>query len=126
MIPFVAIWITIVSFFFPSASAEGEGCEHYTHLFEVYDMPVERSLHICWRESRGIPTAVNLSDPNGGSYGLMQINAIHLRDIQVRPHLWGTVAGCFVDDVDDLLVGWKNICVASHLYQHAGWRPWRV
>ena len=124
MIPFTAIWVAIVMFFFPSATAEGEGCEHYVHLFQAYDLPVEHGMYICWRESRGIQDAVNSEDPNGGSFGLMQINAIHIRDVDARPHLWPNVAGCFVEDTDDLLVGWKNICFASQLYAHAGWEPW--
>ena len=55
----VALWIAIMSFFFPTAEAVGEGCEHYAHLFEAHDMPVDKSLHICWRESRGFVDAVN-------------------------------------------------------------------
>lgn len=121
---FAALWVAIMSFFFPSATAEGEGCEHYSHLFELYDLPVDHGMYICWRESRGIANVINHDDPNGGSFGLMQINAIHLRDIEVRPHLWDGVERCYVDEVDDLLIGWKNICVAAHLYGHAGWEPW--
>jgi len=121
---FATLWLAIVMFFFPSATAEGEGCEHYVHLFQAYDLPVEHGMYICWRESRGFPDAVNNADPNGGSFGLMQINAIHIRDVDARPHLWPNVAGCFVEDTDDLLIGWKNICFASQLYAHAGWEPW--
>lgn len=124
MTAFVALWIAIVSFFFPTASAVGEGCKHYAHLFRAHDMPVEKSLRICYRESRGIVDVINHGDPYLGSYGLMQINSIHLDDVQVRPHLWPNVAGCFVNDVDDLLIGWKNICFAAQLYAHAGWEPW--
>lgn len=121
---FVAFWLAIVAFLFPSAQVEGKGCTHYQHLFEAFDLPVEHGMYICWRESRGLPNAVNSDDPNGGSFGLMQINAIHIRDVEARPYLWSNVDQCFVDDTDDLLVGWKNICFASQLYAYAGWEPW--
>jgi len=121
---FVTIFMVFMSIFFPPAPAGGEGCDQYTMLFTYYEMPLERSVAICYRESRGFSHVINSDDPNGGSFGLMQINAIHLRDIEVRPHLWDGVERCNVDTVDDLLIGWKNICVASHLYAHAGWEPW--
>lgn len=117
------ILMFILSVFFPPAT-DDVGCERFERTFDWYGLPTDPGMRICFRESRGQVDAINSDDPNGGSFGLMQINAIHLRDIEVRPHLWRGVEVCSVTTTDDLLVGWKNICVAAHLYRAEGWDPW--
>jgi hypothetical protein len=103
-----------------------QSCPAYEATMAIHGLDVERFSYVMWRESRCDMTAINPDDPNGGSYGLMQINAIHIADIQTRPHLWVGVDRCKVKTVDDLLIGWRNICVAAHLFNHAGYDPWKV
>ena len=52
------------------------------------------------------------------------LNAIHIKDVEKRPWLWEGVGECLVEDTDDLLVGWKNLCFGSYLYRKSGWAPW--
>ena len=103
-----------------------ESCPALELSMEIHGLPSEQFSYIMWRESRCEPDAINPNDPNGGSFGLLQINAIHIKDIQVRPHLWEGVDKCQVETVDDLLIAWRNICVAAHLYRHAGIDPWKL
>lgn len=103
-----------------------ESCPALEATIAVHGLPVDEFSYIAWRESRCDMTAINPDDPNGGSYGLMQINAIQIADMKVRPELWAGVDRCQVETVDDLLIAWRNICVAAHLFNHAGYTPWRV
>lgn len=103
-----------------------QSCPALEATMTVHGLPVDEFSYIAWRESRCDMTAINPDDPNGGSYGLLQINAIHIADMDARPHLWEGSERCQVETVDDLLIAWRNICVASYLYGYAGIYPWRV
>jgi len=121
-------YIVVLAFFaFPFGVNSGEqSCNQYNLSFYVHDLPQETFSYIAWRESRCDESQSNFDDPNGGSFGLLQINAIHIRDVEARPQLWTGVETCQVGTTDDLLVAWKNICFAGFLYAHAGGDPWRV
>lgn len=110
----------------PSTAVEGVGaCAFLAPYAAAYGLDVDRTLKVCWRESRGIPDVINHDDPNGGSFGVMQINAIHLRDIDLHPDKWTGVSRCHVATVDDLLHPIANLCVTAHLVTRAGgWGPW--
>jgi hypothetical protein len=70
---------------------------------------------IIYRESRGYPMAHNGSDPRGGSFGLTQINGVHVG--------WLSRAG-IIRYAYDLYTGWRNLRAARALYGRAGWSPW--
>jgi hypothetical protein len=70
---------------------------------------------IIYRESRGYPMAHNGRDPRGGSFGLTQINGVHVP--------WLTRAG-IIRYAYDLYTGWRNLRAAKALYNAAGWSPW--
>ena len=107
--------------------ADGQRCPQYEPVFALYDMPVDTFSYIAWRESRCQPDAHNADDPNKGSFGLLQINSIHWKDMETRPHLWGDVkTACQTDHYTDGLNAIKNICVASYLYQKSGLAPWAM
>jgi len=108
-----------------TSTVEG-ACPDYEPSMAIHGLPAETFTYIAWRESRCDEQQINYDDPNGGSFGLLQINAIHLKDIEVRPRLWAGVERCDVETTDDLLVAWKNLCVAGFLYAHAGGEPWGV
>lgn len=102
-------------------------CPQYEPVFALFEMPVDDFSYIAWRESRCQPDAHNADDPNKGSFGLLQINSIHWRDMDTRPHLWGDVkTECQTNHYTDGLNAIKNICVASYLYQKSGLNPWRT
>lgn len=106
--------------------SETESCDNWSATMSLHGLDPDIFSRIMWRESRCEAWQVNEADPNGGSFGLLQINAIHLRDVEVRPQLWTGIGNCQVETTGDLLVGWKNICFASVLYAHAGGEPWGI
>lgn len=71
-------------------------------------------VRIMWRESGGNPRAANYSDSNGGSYGLLQLNAVHrwrgetLAQFQRR--MWNPIT---------------HLAAAKRLYSSSGFSPWR-
>ena len=102
-------------------------CVEWEPVFALYEMPVEKFSYIAWRESRCQPDAHNGDDPGTGSYGLLQLNDIHWKDMDVRPHLWGNVKDdCQTDHHTDGFNPVKNICVASYLYAKSGLAPWAM
>lgn len=101
-------------------------CDNWNATLAVHGLPTEPFSQIMWRESRCETWQINEDDPNGGSFGLLQINAIHLEDVKVRPHRWEGVDRCHVNTPDDLLIGWRNICFASYLHKSEGLVPWGV
>jgi hypothetical protein len=117
-------WFAVV----PSTAPDNDNqsCPNYELALAIHGLPVDTFTYVAWRESRCDESQINSDDPNGGSFGLLQINAIHLRDIEVRPQLWRGVERCDVETTDDLLVAWKNICIAGFLHAHAGGEPWGV
>jgi len=82
-----------------------------------------------WRESRCLPDQHNASDPNGGSYGLLQINGFwclpsrYWPDGYLQAH--GILGGC-----DDLYDPVTALSAGLAIYRYAednadcGWAPW--
>jgi hypothetical protein len=99
-------------------------CDNWNATMTIHGLDSETFSPIMWRESRCEAWQVNEDDPNGGSYGLLQINAIHLEDVQLHPDKWAGVERCQVTTTGDLLIGWRNICFATHLVERAGTDPW--
>lgn len=99
-------------------------CDNWNATMTIHGLDSETFSPIMWRESRCEAWQVNEDDPNGGSYGLLQINAIHLEDVQLHPDKWVGVERCQVTTTGDLLIGWRNICFATHLVERAGTDPW--
>jgi hypothetical protein len=120
----LALWFALIPT--TPTGPTNDNCPDYEPALAIHGLPYNQFSYVAWRESRCDPTQINWDDPNGGSYGLLQINAIHLRDMEVRPELWRGVERCETETTDDLLVAWKNICVAGFLYRHAGGEPWGV
>ena len=91
----------------------------------------DKLSYICFRESRGIPTALNGSDPNGGSTGLLQINHFWCKPSQFTANGWlqdqGVLTTC-----DELYDPETNLRAGLYIYtyslyrNHNGWSPWRT
>jgi len=118
---FLMIYLGITSMW--SNSEEGR-CDNWNATMQVHGLDPSLFSPIMWRESRCETWQINEDDPNGGSFGLLQINAIHLQDVQLHPDKWVGVDRCQVTSTGDLLIGWRNICFASHLVERAGTDPW--
>lgn len=79
--------------------------------------------HIIWRESRCQPDAYNPTDPNGGSYGLTQINGFW---IDYLCQHWEI---CHPNELFDPQISLASTWV---LYSYSvekngcGWHPWRT
>ena len=122
---FFMIYFGITAMWTTYPEEEGR-CLQWEPTMLVHGLDPEAFSPIMWRESRCEPWQVNEDDPNSGSFGLLQINAIHLKDVQLHPDKWVGVERCHVKNTGDLLVGWRNICFASHLVTRAGWVPWNI
>ena len=77
---------------------------------------------IVWRESRCLPEAYNGKDPNGGSYGLMQINGYWCTANSLHPR--GYLARIGVHDCQQLFDPLVNLQAAYTIWQLSGWSPW--
>lgn len=85
---------------------------------------------IIWRESRCEPSAFNAGDPNGGSYGLMQINGFWCK--KSRYSELGFLQDLKVlGNCEDLKNPKTNLKSALEIFNYSlsrngdGWNPWR-
>lgn len=99
-------------------------CEQFSALAVNLGWPAdERTVleSVMWRESNCTPNAVNSKDPNGGSYGLMQLNLFWLP--------WLTERG-LITSAENLLQADVNLRAALAIYNYGvdrygyGWGPW--
>lgn len=86
---------------------------------------------IMWRESRCQPDAINPRDPNGGSRGLVQINAFWCRKNRYEPNAAGFLGALQVlEHCDELLDPAVNLEAARWIFAYqvfggrCGWQPW--
>lgn len=104
-------------------------CQEWIPLAVEVGWPRDRELlHrlglIMWRESRCDPTAHNQNDPNGGSFGLTQINGFWTG--------WLKDNGLAIQTADSLFQPRINLeaALAIHVYSTYkngnGWHPWRT
>ena len=85
---------------------------------------LDEAMAIIWRESRCLPDAHNPRDPNGGSYGLFQINGFWCQPS--RYHAAGYLARIGVTYCNELYQPLTNIQAAYVIWQLLGWGPWSV
>ena len=106
----------------PYASA----CEQFSALAVNLGWPADQRTvleAVMVRESRCIPQSVNSKDPNGGSYGLMQLNLFWLP--------WLTERG-IITSAENLLQADVNLRAALEIYNYGidrygyGWGPWNA
>jgi hypothetical protein len=74
-------------------------------------------------ESRCMPWAHNPKDPNGGSYGIMQINGFWCIPNRHWPTGWLQAHG-IVSSCDDLYSATANLQAALAIWQDSGWPAW--
>lgn len=76
------------------------------------------------RESRCTPTAHNVDDPNGGSYGLTQINGFWCQPNSAWPMGWLQVQDVGVSECGELYIPEANLRAALAIWHNSGWGPW--
>lgn len=76
------------------------------------------------RESNCTPTAHNIDDPHGGSYGLTQINGFWCVPNASWPMGWLQVQDVGVTDCSELYIPEANLRAALAIYNNSGWGPW--
>ena len=84
--------------------------------------PVEqynKLIQIIGRESHGIPQSWNHTDPNGGSYGLLQINGFWCKGKTSFLQNAGILTDC-----KSLLNPETNLRAGLIIWNRSGWNPW--
>ena len=104
-------------------------CEQVFDTAKAIGWPTDQLgmlVAIAQRESRCQPDAFNPSDPNGGSYGIMQINGFWCQPSRYWPNgylqAYGLLTSCA-----DLYDRKTNLRAALAIYQYSnGWRAWSL
>ena len=108
-------------------SAPKTQCEQVFDMAKAIGWPVDQLgmvVAIAQRESRCQPDAFNPNDPNGGSYGIMQINGFWCQPSRYWPNgylqAYGLLTKC-----TDLYDRETNLRSALAIYRYSnGWRAW--
>ena len=111
------------------ASAPKTLCEQVFDTAKTIGWPANQLgmlVAIAMRESRCQPDAFNPSDPNGGSYGIMQINGFWCQPSRYWPNgylqAYGLLTSC-----NDLYDRETNLRSALAIYKYSnGWRAWSL
>jgi hypothetical protein len=96
------------------------------NLAQTLGWPVEQLAtlrYIAHAESRCMPWAHNTKDPNGGSYGIMQINGFWCLPNTYWPTGW-LQAHSILATCDDLFNATTNLQAARAIQSQSGWQPW--
>ena len=104
-------------------------CEQVFDTAKAIGWPTDQLgmvVAIAQRESRCQPDAFNPKDPNGGSYGIMQINGFWCQPSRYWPNgylqAYGLLTSCA--DLYDRKI---NLRAALAIYRYSnGWRAWSL
>ncbi len=83
---FLMIYMGVSSLW--TTTVEEGRCRQWEATMTIHGLDHEVFSPIMWRESRCETWAHNDTDPYDGSFGLLQINSIHLDDVQKHPDKW--------------------------------------
>ncbi len=84
---------------------------------------LETALRIAVRESRCTSDAFNADDPNGGSYGIYQINGFWCLPNTYWPTGWLQAKG-IIETCADLFNPTLNTRAMVAIHRNSGWAPW--
>jgi Lysozyme like domain len=102
-------------------------CDDAVNLARLVGWPedqLDTLAVVMLRESNCVPTAHNVDDPHGGSYGLTQINGFWCIPNSNWPQGWLQVQGVGVTDCSELYIPEANLRAALAIYNNSGWGPW--
>jgi hypothetical protein len=117
--------LTTTSTYVPTTIAN---CDDVVNLARQVGWPddqLDTLAVVALRESNCTPSAHNVNDPNGGSYGLMQINGYWCLPNTYWPIGWLQAQGA-VDDCIDLYIPENNLKAGLAIWHNSGWAPWRT
>ena len=104
-------------------------CEQVFDTAKAIGWPADQLgllVAIAQRESRCQPDAFNASDPNGGSYGIMQINGFWCQPSRYWPNGYLQAHG-LLTSCTDLYDRATNLRAALAIYRYSnGWRAWSL
>ena len=110
-------------------SAPKSLCEQVFDTAKAIGWPADQLgmlVAIAQRESRCQPDAFNPSDPNGGSYGIMQINGFWCESSQYWPNGYLQAHG-LLTSCTDLYDRETNLRAALAIFNYSnGWRAWSL
>jgi len=124
--------VALATFLSPIGAADSQRCEGFEIQARAAGWETDnhdRLSYIMWRESRCRPDAHNADDPNGGSYGLTQINGYWCRPSRYFPDGWLQTQGV-LNDCTDLHNPTTNLAAAKAIYDYGvangncPWGPW--
>ena len=102
-------------------------CEQVFDTAKAIGWPADQLgmlVAIAQRESRCQPDAFNPKDPNGGSYGTMQVNGFWAKKTTAYPKGYLQTMGVLTD-VTELFDRETNLRAALAIYRYSnGWRAW--
>ena len=101
-------------------------CDNRENIIRLVSEDREMMLqvdYIMHRESRCRQLAYNPTDPNGGSYGLFQINGYWCQPSQYSKKGWLQDQGV-LKDCSELYIPSINAKAFMAIYDYAGWQPW--
>ena len=102
-------------------------CEQVFDTAKAIGWPADQLgmlVAIAQRESRCQPDAFNPKDPNGGSYGIMQINGFWCEPSRYWPNGYLQAYG-LLTECTDLYDRQTNLRAALAIYRYSnGWRAW--
>jgi hypothetical protein len=102
------------------------GCDDVVSLAASLGWPaseLDTLRRVANAESRCMPWAHNASDPNGGSYGIMQINGFWCIPNTYWPTGWLQAHG-LASSCDDLYSATANLQAALAIWHNSGWQAW--
>ena len=104
-------------------------CEQVFDTAKAIGWPADQLgmlVAIAQRESRCQPDAFNAKDPNGGSYGIMQINGFWCKPSKYWPNGYLQAHG-LLTSCADLYDRETNLRAALAIYRYSnGWRAWSL
>jgi len=104
-------------------------CEQVFDTAKAIGWPADQLgmlVAIAQRESRCQPDAFNPKDPNGGSYGIMQINGFWCQPSKYWPNGYLQAYGLLIS-CTDLYDRATNLRAALAIYRYSnGWRAWSL
>jgi hypothetical protein len=103
-------------------------CTQVATLASIEGLPaseLETALRVAVRESRCTSDAYNATDPNGGSYGIYQINGFWCRPNTNWPTGWLQNKG-IVTNCADLFDPTTNTKAMVAIWHNSGWLPWKT
>ena len=125
-VPVPAIPVTTLT---TQPRAPKTACEQVFDTAKAIGWPADQLgmlVAIAQRESRCQPDAYNATDPNGGSYGIMQINGFWCQPSRYWPNGYLQAYG-LLTDCTDLYDRETNLRAALAIYRYSnGWRAWSL